>query len=78
MKITTILVALGALDVTPPSVNVLAQAGHASLRAVTMDTLDRPASDAEICGWLSQEPSRVAPRRTLSIATRHANRAMLS
>ena len=37
-----------ALDAAPPALNVLAQAGHASLRAVTMDTLDRPATRVEI------------------------------
>lgn len=36
------------LEKTPPALNVVAQAGHASLRAVTMDDLDRPASAAEI------------------------------
>ncbi len=37
-----------ALEKTPPALNVLAQAGHASLRAVAMDSLDRPATGAEI------------------------------
>lgn len=39
-----------ALETAPPAVNVLAQAGHASLRAVTMDALDRPATGAEVDG----------------------------
>lgn len=37
-----------ALGQRPPAVNVVAQAGHASLRAVTMDRLDRPATRDEI------------------------------
>lgn len=37
-----------ALTEAPPSVNVLAQAGHASLRVGVMDSFDRPATDAEI------------------------------
>lgn len=37
-----------ALDNSPPSVNVLAQAGHASLRVAVMDELDRAASGSEI------------------------------
>ncbi|MDH3579607.1 MAG: D-aminoacylase [Hyphomicrobiales bacterium] len=39
-----------ALDAAPTALNVLAQAGHASLRAVTMDALDRPATATEITG----------------------------
>jgi N-acyl-D-amino-acid deacylase len=36
-----------ALKQAPPAVNVVAQAGHASLRVGVMDRLDRAASDAE-------------------------------
>ncbi len=36
------------LKESPPSVNVLAQAGHASLRVGVMDSFDRPATDDEI------------------------------
>jgi len=36
-----------ALEKTPPAVNVVAQAGHASLRVAVMDELDRPATPAE-------------------------------
>ncbi|MDA7946999.1 MAG: D-aminoacylase [Hyphomicrobiaceae bacterium] len=39
-----------ALEASPPSVNVIAQAGHASLRVGVMDRFDRPASDTEIDG----------------------------
>ena len=44
----TFLAYFAALDTSPPAVNVIAQAGHASLRAVTMDRYDRPATDKEI------------------------------
>ncbi|MES2937205.1 MAG: D-aminoacylase [Pseudomonadota bacterium] len=37
-----------ALRRAPPAVNVAALVGHSTLRAVTMDNLDRPANDAEI------------------------------
>jgi N-acyl-D-amino-acid deacylase len=37
-----------ALEEAPSALNVVAQAGHASLRAVTMDRFDRPATEAEI------------------------------
>lgn len=37
-----------ALGAAPPALNLVAQAGHASLRAVTMDSFDRPATGAEI------------------------------
>lgn len=36
-----------ALEKTPPAVNVMAQAGHASLRVAVMDDFDRPATVAE-------------------------------
>lgn len=39
---------LDALDATPSSVNVAAMVGHSTLRAVTMDDVERPATDAEI------------------------------
>ncbi|MFY0611114.1 MAG: D-aminoacylase [Hyphomicrobiaceae bacterium] len=38
----------GALDAAPPAVNVVAQAGHSSLRVMAMSELDRPATPAEI------------------------------
>ncbi len=37
-----------ALEASPPSVNVIAQAGHASLRVAVMDSYDRPATRTEI------------------------------
>ncbi len=37
-----------ALEKAPPALNVIAQAGHASLRAVTMDRFDRAATASEI------------------------------
>lgn len=37
-----------ALDTAPPTVNVVAQAGHSSLRVMAMSELDRPATPAEI------------------------------
>lgn len=37
-----------ALDANPPAINVVAQVGHSSLRAMTMDHLTRPATEAEI------------------------------
>ncbi|MCB1549406.1 MAG: D-aminoacylase [Hyphomicrobiaceae bacterium] len=37
-----------ALDKAPPALNVVAQAGHSSLRVMAMDRLDRPATAAEI------------------------------
>lgn len=39
---------LGALRQKPAAVNVAALVGHSTLRAVTMDSLDRPATDGEI------------------------------
>ena len=37
-----------ALDEAQPAVNVVAQVGHTSLRAMAMDSFDRPASQPEI------------------------------
>jgi N-acyl-D-amino-acid deacylase len=37
-----------ALEKTPSSMNVASLAGHTTMRAVTMQDLDRPANDAEI------------------------------
>lgn len=37
-----------ALDAAPPAVNVVAQVGHTSLRAMAMDRFDRAATQAEI------------------------------
>jgi len=37
-----------ALEKTPSAMNVASLAGHTSMRAVTMQQLDRPANDAEI------------------------------
>ena len=48
-----------ALEASPPSVNVIAQAGHASLRVAVMDTFDRPATESEI------EKMRVLLRQAL-------------
>ena len=45
---TTFADYFSALEKSPPSVNVVAQAGHASLRVATMDKLDRAATDDEI------------------------------
>ena len=39
---------LGALDRDPPAVNALCQVGHSSLRVGAMDSLERPASTAEV------------------------------
>ncbi|MGI9478788.1 MAG: N-acyl-D-amino-acid deacylase family protein [Hyphomicrobiaceae bacterium] len=39
-----------ALDTKPPAVNVVAQAGHSSLRVMAMSELDRPATPSEIDG----------------------------
>jgi N-acyl-D-amino-acid deacylase len=45
---TTFASYLDELRSAPPSVNVAAMVGHSTLRAVTMSSLDRPATDAEI------------------------------
>ena len=37
-----------ALDAAPPALNVVAQAGHSTLRVMAMDSLDRPADAAEV------------------------------
>ncbi len=47
-RFTTFRAYLEALRNTPSSVNVAALVGHSTLRAVTMSSLDRPASSAEI------------------------------
>ena len=39
---------LGALDRDPPALNAICQVGHSSLRVGAMDSLDRPATAAEI------------------------------
>jgi N-acyl-D-amino-acid deacylase len=39
---------LGALDRDPPALNAVSQVGHSTLRVGAMDTLDRPATAAEI------------------------------
>lgn len=39
---------VGALEASPPSVNVAGLVGHTTLRVRTMGALDRPADDAEI------------------------------
>ncbi|HUI18983.1 MAG TPA: amidohydrolase family protein, partial [Alphaproteobacteria bacterium] len=39
---------LDALDQTPPAINAACQVGHSTLRLGAMDSLDRPASAAEI------------------------------
>lgn len=47
-RYTTFAAYLEALRADPASVNVAAMVGHSTLRAVTMDRLDRPADAAEI------------------------------
>jgi len=47
-RFTSFAAYLNALRATPSAVNVAAMVGHSTLRAVTMDTLDREASADEI------------------------------
>jgi N-acyl-D-amino-acid deacylase len=47
-RFTSFAAYFDALRRTPSTVNVAALVGHSTLRAVTMDSLDRPATDAEI------------------------------
>lgn len=47
-RFTTFAAYLDALRAAPASVNIAAMVGHSTLRAVTMDDLDRAATDDEI------------------------------
>ena len=47
-RFTTFAAYLDALRTTPSAINVAAMVGHSTLRAVTMDSLDREATPAEI------------------------------
>ncbi|MDO9439608.1 MAG: D-aminoacylase [Beijerinckiaceae bacterium] len=47
-RFTSFAAYLNALRATPSSVNVAAMVGHSTLRALTMDDIDRPASGDEI------------------------------
>lgn len=44
---------LSALDFAPPAVNVLPQVGHSTLRLAAMESLDRPATRAELSAMQS-------------------------
>lgn len=47
-RFTSFAAYFDALRKSPPAVNVAALVGHSTLRAVTMERLDRPANDTEI------------------------------
>jgi N-acyl-D-amino-acid deacylase len=59
-RFTTFAAYLDALRSTPSSVNVAAMVGHSTLRGVTMSTLDRPATDAEVAAMRALVAEAVA------------------
>ncbi len=51
---------LDALRAAPAAVNVAALVGHTTLRALTMDALDRPATDTEIAAMAAHVEEAIA------------------
>ncbi|MDX1604795.1 MAG: D-aminoacylase [Candidatus Competibacterales bacterium] len=59
---------LDALDADPPSVNALCQVGHSTLRVGAMDTLDRPATSAEL-GIMRERLERALDAGAIGLST---------
>ncbi|RCW64503.1 N-acyl-D-amino-acid deacylase family protein [Pseudorhodoferax soli] len=72
-RFTSFAAYLDALRATPSSVNVAAMVGHSTLRGVTMDQLDRPASATEIAAMRAHvEEAMAAGAIGLSTGTFYA------
>lgn len=75
-RFTSFAAYLAALRATPSSVNVAALVGHSTLRGVAMDSLDRPASAAEIATMRAHvEEAMAAGAIGLSTGTFYATAA---